>query len=124
MKKILCLFLAAVFVLAGAGVAAGAEEAPAAQEEFVPVIRFVASSDTHVKEDDDTNAKRIPMMMEIAYSEAQADPSYTDLDALIVAGDLTDQGTKKCFDNFWEAVSGSLRDGTRFLGVAAKNQHL
>lgn len=121
MKKILCLFLAAVFVLAGAGVAAGADEAPAAQEEFVPVIRFVASSDTHVKEDDDTNAKRIPMMMEIAYAQAEADPSYTNLDALIVAGDLTDQGTKKCFDNFWEAVSGSLRDGTRFLGVAAKN---
>ena len=92
-----------------------------AEEAFVPVIRFVAASDTHVKTDDDTNADRIPMMMELAYSIADADPQYNAVDAVLIAGDLTDRGTKDAFDKFGAAVSGALREGTRFLGGRPNN---
>ena len=116
MKRLISVILCAAFVI---GIAPFAFAA--APEDFVPVIRFVAASDTHVKEDDDTNALRILKMMELAYGIADADPAYGTLDAVLIAGDLTDRGTKPAFDIFWDAVSSSLREGTQFLGVVAKN---
>ncbi len=118
MKKTFSLLLAALMLFCCAVPAfAAADDAQA----FVPTFRFVAASDTHVRDDDDTNVQRIEKMMRMAYDVAEADPTYTGLDALLIAGDLTNDGTKTEFDKFWNAVDGSLRDGTRFLGVVAKN---
>ena len=93
----------------------------AADSDFVPVIRFIASSDTHIEDDNDVNAIRIGKMINIGYSFADEDANYNRLDAVLIAGDLTNDGTKTEFDKFWNAVSGSMRDGTRFLGVVAKS---
>ena len=116
MKKAISLFLA-LLIAALCAVPAFA----AADEGFTPVLRFIASSDTHVRDDNDVNMQRISKMLELAYDEADADSNYTQLDAILVAGDLTNDGTKTEFDRFWSAVSGSMREGTQFLGVAAKN---
>ena len=88
---------------------------------FTPVLRFIASSDTHVRDNDDMTLKRIGKMLDLGYDAAQSDPSYKNLDALLIAGDLTHDGTRTEFERFAAAVNGSLRDGTRFLGVVAKN---
>ena len=88
---------------------------------FVPVVRFIASSDTHVKGDDDVNLLRIGKMLDIAYAAAESDENYKQLDAFLVAGDLTHNGTQEEFDRFWNAVSAGLRGNTKFLGVVAKN---
>ena len=119
MKKSLSLLLAVLLFTALALPAlAAAAGAPA---DFTPVIRFIASSDTHIKENDDTNTKRIPKMLELGYSVADADPAYKALDAVLIVGDLTNDGTKTEFDIFWDTLSSSLREGTQFLGVVAKN---
>ena len=120
MKKLLCILLSALMVFASATVAFGAD-APEKTPDFVPVLRFVASSDTHVLENSDQNEQRIRKMMDLAYSIADADPVYQAVDALLIAGDLTNDGTKTEFDKFGAAVQSSLREGTRFLGVVAKN---
>ena len=117
MKKLISLFLCAL-IAAGCAAVASAADAP---DDFVPALRFIAASDTHVKTDDDTNTLRIPKMMELGYGIADADPYYTGLDAVLIVGDLTDRGTKPAFDIFWETLSGSLREGTRFLGVVPQN---
>ncbi len=116
MKKLLCillscLMLASVFAL----------PASAADDAFVPVLRFIAASDTHVRSDSDTTCIRIEKMLSQGYALADGDAAYNKLDALLVAGDLTNDGTKEEFDKFWSYVSGSLREGTQFLGVVAKN---
>lgn len=90
-------------------------------DSFFPVLRFIAASDTHITDDNDVNAQRIAKMLNIGYEIADADASYNKLDALLVAGDLTNDGTKTEFNKFWNAVSGSMREGTRFVGVVAKN---
>ena len=97
--------------------------AAAAEENtpFVPVVRFIASSDTHVKGDDDVNMLRIGKMLDLAYSIAESDEQYQKLDALLVAGDLTNNGTQEEFERFWNAVSTGLRGDTKYLGVVAKN---
>ena len=88
---------------------------------FSPILRFIASSDTHVRDDSDVTAQRIGMMLDLGYAVAEKDPSYNKLDAVLIAGDLTHDGTETEFEKFNAAVSGSLRDGTQFLGVVAKN---
>ncbi len=118
MKKLLCVLLTLTFVFACASQAFAASDTAAG---FVPVLRFVAASDTHVKDSDDTNLQRIRKMAALAYATAEADPYYTGLDAVLIAGDLTNDGTKTEFDRFWDAVNGSLKGDTRFLGVVAKN---
>ena len=120
MKKLRNL-LALVFVLlfaVSAVPAAGAAEDAAA---FVPVMRFVASSDTHVRDDSDMTRDRIGKMMALAYAKADADPNYQNVDALLVAGDLTNDGTKTEFEKFQSAINAALRPETAFLAVVAKN---
>lgn len=98
-----------------------AAQAETGKSEFIPVIRFIASSDTHIKDDSDENAERIGKMLDMAYDIAEEDENYKELDALLIAGDLTNDGTESEFDKFSKAVKESLRGDTRFLGVVAKN---
>ena len=95
-------------------------EAGAADAAFVPVLRFVASSDTHVRTDDDRTTLRIGKMMDEAYTIASKDKNYNKVDALLVCGDLTDDGTKAQFEKFDAAIDGALKNETRFLGVVAQ----
>ncbi len=117
MKKWISALLALLMAF-GCSAAAFAGETPA---DFTPVMRFIASSDTHILADSYENDERIGRMLRLAYSVSDSDPAYKGLDAFLVVGDLTNDGTKDQFDRFAAAVNGSIREGTRFLGVAAKN---
>ena len=119
LHKLLALTLAFLFVLSAvSAVSASAADADAV---FVPVMRFVASSDTHVRDNSDMTRDRIGKMMTMAYAKADADPNYQKLDALLVAGDLTHDGTKTEFEKFQTAINAALRPETAFLAVVAKN---
>ncbi len=117
-KKSAALFMALLMTLSLMlfALPAGAEETG-----FVPVLRFIAASDTHIADNNDVNARRIEKMMGIGYEIADGDANYNKLDAVLIAGDLTNDGTKTEFDKFWNALGGSMREGTRFVGVVAKN---
>ncbi len=117
-KKITAIVLS-LLMLSASGISSVA--GVAAEDEFVPVLRFVAASDTHVKDDSDENYRRIGIMTDIAYRTAESDANYNKLDALVIAGDLTNDGTKTEFDRFAATIKSCLREGTRFLGVVAKN---
>ncbi len=117
MKKIISILLCAVLLCSAAPVAAFA----AAEEPFVPVLRFIACSDSHVKADNDRTYDRIGAMLTQAYALADGDDAYNSLDALMMAGDLTNNGTKEEFEKYWRAVSSAKRDGTELLAVVAKN---
>ncbi len=117
MKKFVAFLLSLIISCSFAANAFAAQD-----ETFTPVIRFAVSSDTHILGGDNTAMEaRISKMLNIAYSEAEKDSFYNELDAFLVVGDLTNDGTKDEFDRFWNAVSGGLKGKTRFLGVVAKN---
>ena len=86
---------------------------------FAPVFRFIASSDSHVETYLDIESHRIQKMLRLGYAVADADPAYNALDAVLVAGDLTDDGRKDQFNAFAAALRSELRPETRFLGVTA-----
>lgn len=117
MKKVVCVILTLMFCFAMPFVASAKDS----EENFVPSTRFLLASDTHFLDYSDINDKRVPKMIELAYSVADSDPDYKGLDALLVAGDLTNDGTEDEFVRFWNCVSTSLRKDTRFLGVVAQN---
>ncbi|MBR2418546.1 MAG: metallophosphoesterase [Clostridia bacterium] len=90
------------------------------QDDFIPVLRFVATSDTHIEKLGDTGCKRISAMLKTAYAISDADEDYKSLDAVVFSGDLTDNGLRKSFYAFAATTDNEIREGTERLAVVAK----
>ncbi len=95
--------------------------APADTGEFTPVMRFIISSDSHVATIGDRQTTRIEEMIKLGYEIAENDEEYKKLDAVLMAGDLTDDGTKLGFASFKAAQDAVLKGGTKALSVIAKS---
>ena len=89
-------------------------------DDFVPVLRFVSTSDTHVLALGDKPCYRITKMIKSAYEIAESDPDYKYLDAVTFSGDITDEGTFTGFSAFTSVTDKVLKDGTERLAVLAK----
>ncbi len=91
------------------------------QDDFVPVMRFAVSSDTHIQTLGDTGSKRLSAMIKTAYAVSEADEDYKNLDAVVISGDLTDNGMLGSFFAFNGIVSNEIREDTECLAVVAKS---
>ena len=91
------------------------------EDDFVPVLRFVATSDTHVIALGDKPSYRIANMVKTAYAIAENDPDYKCLDAVTFSGDITDDGTFTAFSAFAAVTDKVIRDETQRLAVLAKS---
>lgn len=116
----LVTFLTIVMTLFG-GFMPAADVPDGVQDDFVPVLRFVAASDTHVITLGDTGCRRITNMMKQAYAYSDAHSAYNTVDAVIFAGDITDDGSMSAFSAFAVTTDYVLRDETTRLAVAAKS---
>lgn len=118
MEKIISFFLA---ILEFFGVTFNRTVIPHEKpEDFVPVVRFMACSDTHIGSADDFKLDRIKKAIAFCYETAENDETYNKLDAVMFAGDLTDSGTDEQFEAFESTVKGAVRDGTEILAIVAK----
>lgn len=95
-------------------------EAPEDTGDFTPVLRFVVSSDSHVETMGDKQTSRLQKMIKLGYDIAENDKEYNNLDAVLMAGDLTDNGTKIGFTSYAAAANAVLKDDTQFLSVVAR----
>ena len=93
------------------------------EDDFVPVMRFVAASDTHVITLGDTGCRRITKMMKQAYALADKDADYNKVDAVVFSGDITDEGSMTAYAAFGATVNNVLRDETKALSLAAVASH-
>ncbi len=91
------------------------------QDDFVPVMRFVSSSDTHIEKLGDTGSKRLSSMIKTAYAISEADEDYKNLDAVVISGDITDNGFLGSFFSFAAITDFEIREGTERLAVVAKS---
>lgn len=98
-----------------------AVEAPEGKKnDFTPVVRFTVASDSHVNFAGDTGSQRIQKAISLGYNVARQNEKYNKLDAILFAGDLTDDGTKFEFVSFMSAVNSVIDyDETELLTVAA-----
>ena len=90
------------------------------QDDFVPVMRFVATSDTHIEDFGDTGCQRTSAMLKTAYAISDADADYKNLDAVVFSGDVTDNGHLDSFYAFAAITDNEIREGTQRLAVLAK----
>lgn len=90
------------------------------QDDFVPVMRFVATSDTHIKTLGDTGCRRLSSLIKTAYAVSEADEDYKKLDAFVFSGDITDHGLSSSFYSFAAITDYEIREGTERLAVVAK----
>ncbi len=90
------------------------------QDDFVPVMRFVATSDTHINTLGDTGCKRTSAMLKTVYAISDADEDYKNLDAVVFSGDITDNGFIGSFYSFAAITDNEIREGTERLAVLAK----
>lgn len=91
-----------------------------AKDDFVPVMRFVATSDTHIEELGDTGCQRLSKMLKTAYAISEADEDYKNLDAVVFSGDITDNGYIGSFLAFAATTDSEIREGTQRLAVVSK----
>lgn len=90
------------------------------EDDFVPVMRFVATSDTHIHTLGDKGCKRVVKMIKSAYEISENDSDYNKLDAVVFSGDITDNGTFTAFSAFTATTDKVIKEGTQRLGVVAK----
>lgn len=92
-------------------------KAPEDTGDFTPVARFVITSDSHITTIGDVQSSRLEKMIKMGYKIAENDAEYKNLDAVIIAGDVTDMGTKIAFGSIKAAVKPVLKGDTQFLAT-------
>ena len=104
---------------------------------FTPVLRFVAVSDIHFMTDRDRSDRttimptqqadlarcvaRLNALFEVSYDYAQKQP-YNTIDAFLMAGDQTDDGTPRQIEDFFAIVKRRLRPESRLLIVNGNHE--
>ena len=95
--------------------------APKDETEFTPVIRFVACSDSHLKSAAGVGSHRIEKAAKLAYAIAKADDEYNNLDAFLINGDITHDGTIDEFAGFKVVADKYIKSETELLPIIANN---
>ena len=119
MKKAIGILLFTCILITSLILPSAAQKKAAPTNEFVPVLRFIAASDTHIQDDNNIHAERVQKMLDYTYREARADKNHPTLDALLLCGDVTHDGTKTEFEKMKQTLDSAVKPETRILAVAA-----
>ena len=94
-------------------------KAPEDTGDFTPVTRFIVTSDSHITTIGDVQTSRLQKMIKLGYKIAENDEEYQKLDAVLIAGDVTDMGTKIAFGSIKAATKPVLKGDTQFLATVS-----
>lgn len=94
-------------------------QAPEDTSDFTPVMRFLITSDSHITTIGDVQTTRLEKMIKMGNKIAKNDEEYNRLDAVLIAGDVTDMGTKIAFGSIKAAIAPVLKDETQFLATVS-----
>ncbi len=94
-------------------------KAPQDNGEFTPIMRFIVTSDSHITTIGDVQTTRLEKMIKMGYGIARKDNEYNKLDAVLIAGDITDMGTKIAFGSIKAATKPVLKSETQFLATVS-----
>lgn len=92
-------------------------QAPSDTSDFTPITRFIVTSDSHITTIGDVQTTRLEKMIKMGYKIAKKDKEYNQLDAVLIAGDVTDMGTKIAFGSIKAATLPVLKGDTQFLAT-------
>ncbi len=120
LKAIISVFMAVITFFGSLSAANMNFSAPAETSDFVPVLRFMVASDTHVKAAGDKQYRRVQRALKLSYAIAQADANYKTLDGVIFAGDTTDDGLQSQRCAFKSAIDSVILPETQVMPLLAQ----
>lgn len=124
MHKIITVAFAGLFGIYSfvAGVREVKTEKP---ENFQPVLRFAVCSDVHLSKEESglKNAEKFRKVFDVAYAEAEKS-DYKSVDAVLVAGDMTEGGRAEEYEVYRELAAECVREGTELLTVMGNHEHI
>lgn len=89
------------------------------KNEFLPVLRFVASSDAHIEGEDSVGYVRLKKAIDLSLRISQKSAEYKGLDAFFAVGDFTDHGRPDEFDAFGRIFAYAREKGIPLLSIVA-----
>ena len=90
------------------------------KSDFIPVFRFAICSDAHIEGVDAPGYIRLKKAIDYSLKFASEDKNYNILDTFLIAGDITNKGTKAEFDAFKEIYDSAANKGLRLICTVAK----
>ena len=113
----------AYFVMEGGAAKADAELMPVdlSKEYSDTVLRFVVASDIHI-DGSELRDQQFEKLFTSAYGYANAQTGYNALDAILIAGDCTDNGKQTEMDRFFEIAYANTQVGTKFGAVLGNHE--
>ena len=94
-------------------------------EDFLPVLRFAVCSDVHLSDEKSgiRNADRFRKLFSTAYDIA-AKSNYKGLDAVLVAGDMTESGKAEQYEIYRGLAQECVKGSTELLTVMGNHEHI
>ena len=101
------------------------KEPPEAPDNFTPVLRFTVCSDIHLDgETDQANAKRFAKLFTNSYKYSEKHKNYNCLDAVIVCGDMTNEGKPQELQMYSDIIKNNIREGTEILQCMGNHEFI
>lgn len=92
-------------------------------DDFVPVFRAIACSDTHVSSTSSTTGNRLAKLFKSVYKYASGHAAYNTVDAMLVAGDLTNSGEPSEFKAWNSIADANIKDETTLMTVMGNHEY-
>ncbi len=91
--------------------------------EFIPVLRFMAVSDIHIKDEPSVERERFAKAIQCAYKIAESSDTYKKLDALAIVGDFATSGSLAQMQAAKKIIDENLREGTQVIASIASHEY-
>lgn len=100
--------------------------APQAEDSFEPVLRFVVTSDVHIRGKDQNfeSYDRLAAFISTAYAYSDAHPNYKKLDGMFFVGDITNSGAENQQTYFFKYLKENVREGTIARAVMGNHEYV
>ncbi len=93
-------------------------------KDFVPAVRLAVCSDTHINNStSDVLAQRLGKLFDTAYRYADAHPTYQSLDAVLMAGDITNNGNPDQFKALNTVIKKHIRPETELFATMGNHEY-
>ena len=99
-------------------------ETPVQPTEFTPIVRFVVTSDVHLREYNSMNSKdQLAKVFDTAYDYVDEQTDYTNLDGMFFVGDNVNYGTAGEYTDFFKYVKENTRSSTVSRAVMGNHEY-
>lgn len=125
LSKVITLAFAGLFGIYS--LVSGVKEVKAEKpESFEPVLRFAVCSDVHLGTDENgkKNAGKFTLALERAYELARKSAGHNKLDAVIVAGDMTESGEAEQYEIYRDLTGKGIKEETTLLTCMGNHEHI